>query len=276
MTSIRTVILFVVDGLTPEALRRANVPAMRALMERGAHTLAARSVMPSITLPAHMSMFHGVDAETHAVTTNEWRPRDGTPIPGIVDLVRREGRKAAIFYTWEELRDLWRPGAAAFSVFINIYGPQGEQSDALIARMAADYLASETVDFAFVYLGLVDEIGHRHGWLSPQYLSTVEGADAALAAVLARLEAAGRLENTTCLLTADHGGHDRSHGSDQPEDMTVPWILAGPGARIGKGIAGPVSIMDTAPTIAHLLGLPIPPEWQGAPVFEALEDGYAR
>jgi predicted AlkP superfamily pyrophosphatase or phosphodiesterase len=31
-----------------------------------------------------------------------------------------------------------------------------------------------------------------------------------------------------------------------------------------------VSIMDTAPTLAHLLGLSLPPEWHGRVVAEAL------
>ena len=30
------------------------------------------------------------------------------------------------------------------------------------------------------------------------------------------------------LLTADHGGHGRGHGSDCPEDMTIPLVMNGP------------------------------------------------
>jgi hypothetical protein len=31
----------------------------------------------------------------------------------------------------------------------------------------------------------------------------------------------------------------------------------------------PVNVMDTAATAAFALGLPIPPEWDGVPVYEA-------
>ena len=30
------------------------------------------------------------------------------------------------------------------------------------------------------------------------------------------------------ILTADHGGHDRIHGTELPEDMTIPVLMQGP------------------------------------------------
>ncbi|MBX3015179.1 MAG: alkaline phosphatase family protein, partial [Caldilineaceae bacterium] len=51
--------LFVmIDGLRPDALARCDCPTLTGLMERGAFSLQARSVMPSVTLPCHMSIFH--------------------------------------------------------------------------------------------------------------------------------------------------------------------------------------------------------------------------
>lgn len=264
-------ILFVVDGMRPDGVLQANTPTMHALMQRGASTFSAQTVMPSVTLPTHMSMFHGVPVEVHTVTDNTWHPMPGWPIPGIIDLVRMENRKPVAFYTWEQLRDIWRPGSVAYSSFINMYGPDGAGSDMGIACLAADYLEHEQPDFTFIYLGMVDDAGHQHGWLSAEYQQSIAAADAAIAHVLERLECVGRLEHTALLLTADHGGHERSHGMDIPEDMTIPWMLAGPGIKKSYSIAGPVRIYDTAPTLAHLLGLSIPAEWQGQPVLEALE-----
>ena len=53
--------------------------------------------------------------------------------------------------------------------------------------------------------------------------------------------------------------------------MTIPWLAAGPGIARGVRLSGPVSIIDTAPTIAHLLGLPRPANWRGWVVSEALQ-----
>ena len=35
--------------------------------------------------------------------------------------------------------------------------------------------------------------------------------------------------STAVYFTSDHGGHGRAHGQGTPEDVTVPWIGAGPG-----------------------------------------------
>lgn len=256
--------------MRPDGLLQANTPTMHRLIETGASTLTAQTVMPSVTLPTHMSMFHGVPPEVHGITANEYQPMPDGEVPGIIEVVRRAKRSPAAFYTWDQLRDLSRPGALVYYNFIDIYGPHGPESDRLIASLAADYLVQHRPDFTFVYLGQTDETGHRYGWLSPEYLEVIAGADAAIAHVLDRLERAGQLDRTACIVTADHGGHDRGHGLDIPEDMTIPWILSGPGVKPGYQLTAPVRLYDTAPTIAYLLGLPLPPEWQGQPVLEAL------
>jgi predicted AlkP superfamily pyrophosphatase or phosphodiesterase len=265
------VILFVVDGMRPDGMLQAQAPVMQAMMRGGAYSLSAQTVMPSVTLPTHMSMFHGLLPEAHGTTTNQWEPMPDGPVPGIVDLVRMAKRHAAAFYTWEPLRDLSRPGSLAYSCLKDIYWPFDEDSDLTIARLAADYLVRERPDFVFIYLGWTDEIGHRHGWMSSEYLHAIAGADAAIGHVLERLEGAGLASGAAYLLLSDHGGHDRAHGTDCAEDMTIPWVLQAPGIRRGYEVKGKIRIYDTAPTIARLLGLECPEIWQGQPVSEAWE-----
>ena len=66
----------------------------------------------------------------------------------------------------------------------------------------------------------------------------------------------------TVIVTADHGGHDRIHGTTLPEDMTIPAFFRGPDFAPGRKLQG-VSILDFAPTIAALLGVRAPREWEG-------------
>jgi arylsulfatase A-like enzyme len=66
---------------------------------------------------------------------------------------------------------------------------------------------------------------------------------------------------------ADHGGHDRSHGSTLPEDMTIPLFFFGKVFPKGKIIEDDISLLEIAPTIAKLFGLPAEQEWEGKPVF---------
>ena len=64
------------------------------------------------------------------------------------------------------------------------------------------------------------------------------------------------------IFTADHGGHDRSHGTDLPEDMTIPLFFYGAPFEKGKALET-ASIKDIAPTVAHLLGAEAAREWEG-------------
>src|SRR6266498_13043 len=110
MQPVDRVILFVVDGMRPEGVLQARTPAMHTLMERGAASLSAQTVLPSITLPTHMSMFHGVPPEVHGVFSNTYQPMPDGQFPGIIEVVRQAKRRPAAFYTWDPLRDLSRPG----------------------------------------------------------------------------------------------------------------------------------------------------------------------
>lgn len=254
-------VLFMIDGLRPEAVTPANCPTIAAIKDRGASTLSAASVMPCITLPCHMSIFHSVPPTRHGVTTNTWSPM-ARPLPGLFDLAQAAGRRCAFFYNWEPLRNLSQPGSLALAFFRdNVTTPTGDQ---VMAEAAADLLGREAYDFAFVYFGTVDEAGHAHGWLSAGYLEQLTRADRAVRTVLDRLPA-----DSHVLLQSDHGGHDRTHGTPAPEDMTIPWMVAGPRIRPGHHLTTPVSLLDTAPTLARLLELAPHPQWEGRCVDEA-------
>ena len=56
--------------------------------------------MPSATLPCHTSMFRGVTPERHGITTNTWVPQV-RPVPSLVDVLHRAGKRTAFFYNWE-------------------------------------------------------------------------------------------------------------------------------------------------------------------------------
>ena len=66
----------------------------------------------------------------------------------------------------------------------------------------------------------------------------------------------------TVIVTADHGGHDRIHGTDMPEDMTIPMFFVGEEFEKGKELSS-VSILDLAPTISNIMGVQGAKEWEG-------------
>ena len=256
------VTLLLIDGVRPDALRVTDCPNIRALRERGAWSMRASAVMPSITLPCIMSIFHSLSPARHGVRTNDWVPM-AEPVPGLIDLAQEAGLYTASFYNWEPLRDLSRPGSLGLSYFRKNVDDLEGGGDQVIADAAARLIVSERPDFAFVYLGTVDVAGHIHGWMSDEYLAQLERVDRAVGTLLDALPA-----GSTVLMQSYHGGHDHMHGTDAPEDMTVPWMVAGPAVKPGYEIQAHVSLLDTAPTLARILGLSPHPEWEGRCVEE--------
>ncbi len=240
---------------------QASLPALEGLIARGAATLSARSTMPSMTLPCHMTIFHSVPPTRHGVTMNVYQPM-ARPLPGLIEQAKAHGKRSAAIYNWEPLRDVSRPEMLEFAWHRDlIYQPDG---DDLLTDAVLQYLPDLQPDFAFIYLGTVDTAGHYYGWMSDGYLRQAERVDGCLARILAMLP-----DSAHVLVHADHGGHERVHGTDMAEDMTIPWVVAGPRIKQGHVIQRPVSLLDTAPTLAALLGIPPHKEWEGSAVVEA-------
>lgn len=252
-------LLVSIDGMRPDGLTQAETPNMDRLIAEGSSTMTAQTLMPCCTLPCHTSMLRGVDVPRHGINTNTFHPIV-RPVPSLIDLVALRGLRAGMFFNWAQVRDLSDPDHA--EITFSMRDARWQEADDRIAEEAVRSFGRDSLDFAFVYFGHVDECGHEHGWMSEAYLKAIANADRCLGLVL---EAA---PGATVIVLSDHGGHERTHGTELPEDMTIPWIAAGPGVREGHAIAAPVTIHQTAATAAKLMGLPLPREWDGAPIDE--------
>lgn len=254
------VAFIMLDGVRPDAITSANCPTLNSLRERGSSTMRARSVMPCITLPCHMSIFHSVPPTRHGITSNTFIPM-ARPLPGLVEVARAAEKRVAFFYNWEQLRDLARPGNIHHAYFKDsAYDRDGDDE---ILLQAARYLQGEKPDLVFLYIGTIDTVGHDYGWMSDQYLKQLEHIDSLLGGFFGTLPS-----GYASIIHSDHGGHDRNHGIDSPEDMTIPWIAFGPGIKKDYTIQSQVSLLDTTPTIATLLGIKPQHEWEGRCVEE--------
>lgn len=250
-----SVLMILIDGMRPDAL--SDIPAAAALAAQSSYALDAATVFPSVTLPCHMSLFHSVAPGRHGTTTNVFAPQV-RPVEGLFEVLRRGGLHSAMFYSWSELRDVARPGSLTETFFRNGHcDVTFPAADRAVADHALAHLRAGGSDFVFTYFGAPDTAGHDHGWMGEEYRRALRGAWDATEALLAAAPA-----DSTVIVTADHGGHGRSHGTDCPEDMTIPVFLRGPAFAPGRVLRG-VSILDLAPTIAALLDLPAPREWEG-------------
>ncbi|MBE5766398.1 MAG: hypothetical protein E7335_04410 [Clostridiales bacterium] len=247
--------LILVDGMRPDALAACKNPYVNELLENSLYTLKAQTVMPSVTLPCHMSLFHSVEPGRHGITTNTYMPM-ARPVDGICERVRKGGKKPGLYYNWEELKDLARPDSLANSVYYSGHCYGYAAANPYVANEAIRAINELGLDFTFTYFGWSDEAGHNFGWMGEEYLHAVHES---WNCIRKMVESAP--EDCITIITADHGGHDRAHGTDMPEDMLIPVILHGKGLK-GE-LEGDVSIMDIAPTIVKLLGCECAPEWEG-------------
>ena len=248
------VLLILSDGLRPDSLD--GIPEIEKLKKKSTYSLNAKTVMPSVTLPCHMSLIHSVDPGIHGTTTNTYAPQV-RPVSGLFEQLKKAGKKCAFFYDWEELRDLSRPGSLAYNEFISGIEYGFEKTSKQLEKDAIKFLKENDMDFTFLYLGWTDGAGHEFGWMSNEYMRAVKEVCHMIDEVIASLD-----DEYTVFLTADHGGHERMHGDDVPEDMTIPFFACGKPFAQGKEIEN-VSIKDIAPTIVKLLGADCAKEWEG-------------
>ena len=255
------VLILSIDGLRPDAISLAPMPNLLSLMQNGAYSLTARTVFPSVTLVSHASMLTGMCPSKHGVDWNDYLPEKGYARgTDLFDLAHAAGLQTVMYVGKQKLRQITEPSSTDIFVFIN-------DRDLVVTEQLIENFPQD-FGLLFIHFATTDDMGHEYGWLSPQQLSVVYRADQALGQILAELDARHLRDETLIIVTADHGGHDTTHGTSLPEDMTIPWVASGPGIQPGH-LATQIHTMDTAATAAFALGLPIPVEWDGMPVLEA-------
>jgi len=111
------------------------------------------------------------------------------------------------------------------------------------------------------------------------YDAEVATADDQVRQLFAELEKRGFLDNALVVVMADHGEEFVEHGRTShgrtlyEESVHVPFIVVGPGVAAGRRVAENVSLIDLAPTLVDLLGLPAEPRFEGRSLTPLLRPG---
>ena len=258
-------LVITVDGLRPDAISKSDAPNIKSLMKGGSNSLEALTVIPSRTIPAHTSLVTGLNSKRHGMELNQW-----TPIMGYVDtetmfsIAKKHGLKTAMFVGKDKLEYLAKPGSVDHFESTR-ESPRSVQE--IIARFSS-YVKADKPELVLIHFPEPDLTGHKAGWMSKEYIKAFEDVDRAIGEILVSLRKAGIYDNTFIVITADHGGHGKGHGSSNLYDMTIPWIAFGKGVMKGHKIREKVFIYDTAPTILFALGIEAPLLWDGEPIKE--------
>lgn len=258
----KKVILISIDGMRPDGLKACGNEYLSELEKICSYTYNARSMTPSVTFPCHFSMTHSVTPQRHGILTNTYVPQV-RPVNGIFEKINAAGGVSAMFYGWEPLRDIAMPGTLRFATYINAY--MQESGDTVLTDEAEKVISKHKPDFVFLYMVETDEKGgHDNGWMSEEYLRRIS---IAIDNVKRIIEKFG--EEYSVIIMADHGGHDRSHGTESPEDMTIPLFFYGSDFVPGENIEN-ASLLDIAPTIASIMGINIDSDWEGKSLTNGL------
>lgn len=116
--------------------------------------------------------------------------------------------------------------------------------------------------------------------INAQYDAEVAHADRQVGRLLAALDQSGHRADTLVVLTADHGEQLADpapylyhFASGYDSVLHVPLILSQPG-RVPVGVATETgALQDLAPTVAELLGIPVPSTWMGRSLRPAFSGG---
>ena len=269
---IRRVIVVVLDGLRSDAIDAFDLHHLRGLAQRGASTLTAQTVAPSVTAAAMGSLLTGVRPERHGLTSDRFHvPRSQGVVIPLPKLLADAGYLTTACMA--EVPLLYRRIARVLAHRLGVARPSFAGRSApeiLMAGRAA--LETQRTGLMLFHWPDADRAGHEEGWMSPAYGAAARRMDATLG-LLAGLSQAERDPSTLLIALADHGGGGavpRDHDSAHPSDRTIPIAIAG-GAVVRSNLGDGVSLLDVPATILWALGVETQVPQDGRPLVEALD-----
>jgi len=261
----KSAVIITIDGLRPDAITAKNSPNLFKLIKSSSYTLKARTVYPSITIPSHVSLLTGLDVKNHNIRFNKWdsdQPRFNKPtIFTMMDSSNLSysficGKKKLLFL----LSDIKDNTVICYDV--------DEDKKDIEMKIARDFIndfKTRKPPLSFVHFPQPDRSGHSFGWMSGEYIRSLHTVDNQIGIIIENL---GKMKDLLIIVTADHGGHAKTHGTHADVDMTIPWIAYGDKIKKDHKIQKQVIIYDTAPTVLEFLNLKIPDGLDGSPVDE--------
>jgi arylsulfatase A-like enzyme len=248
------------------------VPTLAERFRRAGYATAA--VMPALTLADHFGFDRGFDefifeAQGHGNVSGPWS------LGHALDLLRRHRARPLFLYL-----HLW-------DVHYNYNPPLPHAARFQAGRRAGP---DETDDVTWLTRpgnAAADLAPERVAWLEGQYAGEILFTDEQIGRLLDELAAQERAGETIVVVTADHGEGFLEHGalghtvSIYDEMVRVPLLVRYPGVvPPDRSLHGPAGLVDLAPTLLDLAGLPYrAEEFDGrslAPVLrgeEAVFDG---
>lgn len=210
--SLKNVIIISIDALHPAALSVRATPTIYEVMKDGSFTLEGHSTNPPKTLISHTAMFTGLGPAESGKRDNQWKPGEPTiKKKTIFNNAKHHGFQTGFFYSKEKLGFL-----------INDAVDVHRWSRDYAIDLAETFIKKPGRRFVFLHVSGLDLVGPEHGWLSPEYMEELSYIDEYLTPLIRLVK---QQKNYLITITSDHGGHDKIHGSQHPDDFRLPFIV---------------------------------------------------
>ena len=258
-------LVITIDGLRPDAILKADAPNLKALIKKGSYSPTAKTVYPPKTLPSHTSLVTGLAPKKHLTIINEWIEGMGyTEFETIFTIAKEEGFSTSMFVGKDKLNFIAVPGSIDKLEVIE-YNPTSIEE---ISESFISYMKDNMPKVTLIHFPEPDIPGHKEGWMSEEYLNSIDRVDIELGKIVDSLKQAEIYEKTLLVITADHGGKGDTHKDDHPYVTTIPWLAVGKKVKQDYVIQEQVNIYDTAPTVLKALGIKQPQNIDGHVIEE--------
>ncbi|HEX8912897.1 MAG TPA: ectonucleotide pyrophosphatase/phosphodiesterase [Humisphaera sp.] len=275
--AIKRVLVVSIDGLRPDLLLLADTPFAHGLLKRASYSMWAMTTPQSITLPSHVSMMTGVTPNRHGILWNADLPLEYPLYPSTPTLfeeAKRRGYTTAVVAGKDKFDVFDRPGVLDWKWIPR----RGTMKTSQVIKGATAMIRDHQPEVMLVHLPSVDVVGHAKGWATPDQMKAIAEADTALSELFAALDAAKLTESTLVIITADHGGQGKGHGTEDSRSRHIPWIAVNPALRQGVDLTTDAKLVirteDTFATSCWVLGIvPTNKDLDGNPVKQIQAGG---
>jgi hypothetical protein len=261
-------VLFIVDAFHPEhAFDPAVMPNVVELATDGASGLV-RTGPVSLTGPCVFSLMTGRPGNlVQGVFNFHHRAEVGPSLPRAVV---RGGRRIVLAGDKAWVQQFGWLAEADDEFPVPEHGatldPAVQESDRSAAQFVLGRMSDEHVGLLVVHVGSADAVGHVATPYSDAYVAQLRFIDG----LIGEVAHAARTRDTILLVTGDHGlGARGSHGGAEEEARITPYVLVGSG--VTKGVRRNIAQTAIAPTLAVLLGLPLPVVSEYPPLTDLID-----
>ena len=246
---------------------QARTPALDALARRGVMFANAFAPTP-ITLPSHASLMTGRYPAGHGARHNGMRV--DLAAPTLADHLARAGFTTGAFvgaFPLDRRFGLIK-GFRTYGDTLprNADGRQAnERPGASVVDDAVRWLGQQSSGRFFLWVHMFEPHApygdpRKGGSAEARYRDEVAEADRQVARLVTAL--GDRAASTVVVVTSDHGEAFGEHGEVSHSvfvydtTLRIPLVMAVPNAAAGRRVEGAVSLVDVAPTVTKLLGVP--------------------